>query len=375
MTLPNRPRDIPELRERIKSGDLRESRVLEFKRQFPRNNKALAKALAGLAADGGVLVIGVAETDSGLQVEPIDCDGARERVENIARDNPQPPVQVTSYILDSDTPGRGVLWVEIPTSPELAHEVEGTYYARDDTQTRPMRDSEVADRMALRRDRPRPILEALDQALKREEPSVPSLHARTCVVARPIGASSDEFFEPTRSDDAWDDFAYAVQPPKGLLPPVPQRYWGQISHRSAPPPAYLATYRDIELQENGALAHLSYSQDWYGANRDGVFLPSVLGACHEAISLIGAVQVRTRQRRMWDLAFSISDVEGRRAMTNTRDFGLPPSPLPIPRDRYRAHILGVSTDLLESARRSVVEALAGRFVAECGFGFDDVCPQ
>lgn len=369
MQLPLRPRDVSELRERVESGELRESRVLEFKRQFPKKNEALARQLAGLAADGGVIVLGVAETDSGLRVEPIESRGARERVEQIARDIPQPPVQVASYVLDSDRPGFGVLWVEIPSSSYLAHEVAGTYYARDDTQTRPMRDAEVDDRLALRRDRPLPLLEMLDQALKREEPSAPSLHARTCVVARPIGASRDEFFQPTRKLDAWEDFAYAVQQPKGSLPPVPQRYWGQLSQRFALPRFSPATDRDIELQENGALAHLSYSQDWYEANRDGVFLPSVLRACDEAISLIGAVQVRTRQRRMWDLAFSISGVEGRTGRSDRRDFRPPPYPLSIPRDEYREHILGVSTDLLEGDPRSVVEALAGRFIAECGFEF------
>ena len=179
MGLPNRPSDIRELRERIASGALRESRALEFKRELPKNNKALAKQLAGLAAHGGVLVVGVAETKSGLQIWPIDCEGARERAEQIARDIPQPPVQVTSYILDSDTPGSGVLWIEIPASPDLAHEVEGTYYTRDDTQTRPMRDSEVADRMALRRDRPRLIVEVLNEALEREKNR---LHHR-CTVA------------------------------------------------------------------------------------------------------------------------------------------------------------------------------------------------
>ncbi|MYD98668.1 MAG: ATP-binding protein [Gammaproteobacteria bacterium] len=380
MTLPNRPRDLVELRERVASGELRESRVLEFKRQFPGNNKALAKAIAGLAADGGVLVIGVAETESGLEVTPIDCEGVRERVENIARDNPQPPVRITSYILESDTPGLGVLWAEIPASPELAHEVDGTYYARDDTQTRPMRDPEVADRLALRRDRPRLILEALREALEREEPPAPSLHGRTCVVARPIDASGDEFFQATRSHDAWDDFAYSLLPPGGSLPPVPHRYWGQISHRFADyvghfrSPNLLPSYRDIELQENGAFRHLSYCLDWYEPNVGGVFLPSATHACREAISLIVAVQERTGQRRMWDLALSISDVSGRRARTQGIDPRLTPHQLPIPRDQYSAHLLGMSTARIANDPRSLVEALTGRFIAESGFEFESVWP-
>ena len=371
MALPTRPESISDLRERIGSGELRESRVLEFKRQFPRNNKALAKAIAGLAADGGVLVIGVAETDLGLEVAPIECKGARERVENIARDNPQPPVRITSYILESDTPGLGVLWSEIPASPDLAHEVDGTYYARDDTQTRPMRDPEVKDRLALREDRPRLILEALREALEREEPRAPSLHGRTCIVARPIGASNNEFFQATRTHDAWDDFAYVLQPPRGSLQPVPHRYWGQISHRFAPPPAYLATYRDIELRENGAFCHLSYSADWLDGHNGDVFPHSVLRACREAILLIRAVQDRTQQRLIWDLAFSISGLRERTARPNARYLRHARYLLPIPRDNYSERLLGVTSDRLEGDPRAIARELTGRFIDECGLEFDD----
>lgn len=371
MELPSRPGNIGELRERIASGRLRESRVLEFKSEFPKN-RALVKQLVGFAADGGVLVIGVAETDSGLQVTPIDCKGARERVEQIARDIPQPPVQVESHILDADTSGLGVLWIEIPASPHLAHEVDGTYYARDDTQTRPMRDPEVADRMALRRDRPGLIRQALNDALEREQPSAPSLHGRTCVVAQPIGASSGEFYERTRGPDVWESFAYASQPLRGFLPPVPHRYWGQISHRFAPPPAYLRDYRDIELQESGAFCYLSYSLDWSRGDEEGVFPHSALRACRDAISLINAVQDLTKQRRMWDLAFSISDVEGRTPWILTKSFKPSPFHLPIPRNQYSGQVLGVSTERLEDDPRAIVWKLAGRFVDECGFEFDDV---
>ncbi len=118
MRLPNRPTSIAELKERIDSGELRESRVLEFKSQFPNNNRALARAIAGLAAEGGVLVIGVAEVRDGLEVATIDCDGARERVENIARDIPRPPVQLESHILVDDAPGRG-LPAATPPAAEL----------------------------------------------------------------------------------------------------------------------------------------------------------------------------------------------------------------------------------------------------------------
>ena len=304
MALPERPATLEVLRAQLAAEALRESRHLEFKRELP-DNRQLAKQVAGLAAADGALVIGVAETDSGLEVSPVDCRGARERVEQVARDTPDPPVQVESYILEEDVSGQGVLWIEIPASQHLLHQVGGTYYERGDTQTRPMRDADVADRMALREERPAAIREALARARQRAQPTAASLHARTLVVGRPIGAAKDEFYAPTRQRESWDAFASRLQAPGGLLPPVPDRYWGRMSHAfSLPAPlGILAQYRDIEFEESGGFRSQSYSQVWWRGSEDAVYPRGAILACREAISLIAAVQRRTGQRRMWDLAF------------------------------------------------------------------------
>ncbi len=95
MRLPERPETIDALRRQLKSGELHETRTIEFKREFP-SNRSLAKQIVGFAVEGGVLVIGVAEDASGFQIAPLNCEGARERVEQIARDIPDPPVQIES---------------------------------------------------------------------------------------------------------------------------------------------------------------------------------------------------------------------------------------------------------------------------------------
>ena len=381
MTLPERPATLDALRAQLAAGALRESRHLEFKRELP-DNRQLAKQFAGFAVAGGGLVIGVAEADSGLEVSPVDCGNARERVEQVARDTPDPPVHVESYILGEDASGQGVLWIEIPASPHLLHQVDGTYYERGDTQTRPMRDADVADRMALREERPVPSREALARARERAQPAAPSLHARTLVVARPIGAAKDEFYASTRQRDVWEAFAYSLQAPGGVLPPVPDRYWGRMSHAlSLPTPlGILSQYRDIEFEENGGFCSNSYSQVWLRGSEDVVYPKGAILACREAISLIAAVQRRTEQRRMWDLAFEVSGVEGRAVRLSDTDRHWAQDHIPdyrprIPRDAYLSEVLGVSTQRLEQDERSIVEELAGRFVAECGLEFDEEWPS
>ncbi|MCY3922583.1 MAG: ATP-binding protein [Chloroflexi bacterium] len=364
----------------LASGELQENRSLEFKRELPAS-KALAKQIAGLAAEGGALVIGVEETPPGNTIRPLDCSGARERVEQIARDIPVPPVHIESYILDSETPGQGVLWIEIPASPVMLHQVDGTYYERGDTQTRPMRDPDVAERIRLRAAREQPIQSDMTVALAREEPGGLQWQGRICIVARPIGAEQDEFYQSTQGRDVWESFANALCQPSGVLPTTPNRYWGIL--RSNVDAAgeeirwigQIHGFRDIEFQENGGFCHLSYCPDWLKDRQQDVFPYSAILASREALRIVHEVQERTGVRRMWDLACSVSNVKGRTARMRNPDQFFAHWHMPqIPRDSYLATNLGVSSQLMEKEPRSVIEALVGRFIAECDLDFDEELP-
>ena len=376
MRLPERPETIDDLSSHLDSGELRETRSLEFKREFP-SNRSLAKQLAGFAVEGGVLVIGVAEDASGFQIAPFNCEGARERVEQVARDIPNPPVQIESHILPTESAGDGVLWVAIPASTAMLHQVDGKYYERGDTQTRPMRDSDVADRMRLRADRENPISADLDAAMQREEPGNTQWQGRTCIVARPIGASEEEFYRSTQSRDDWESLAYALCQPVGMLPPTPNWYWGilksnvdAISHLGQ-----LYSFRDIEFRENGAFCLLSYCPDWLQDRQRDVFPYSALLACRETLQLVKQVQARTGERRAWDFACSVSNVQGRTARTSVHRKFHPAWYIPqIPRDSYRSMALGVSSQQFECDPRGVIAELLGRFIAECGLEFDEELP-
>ena len=353
---------------------------MEFKRELP-SNKALAKQLAGFAAEGGVLVVGVEETPAGLEIRPIDCAGARERVEHVALDTPDPPVHIESHMLLHETDGHGVLWIEIPPSPAMAHQVNGTYYGREDTQTRPMPDSEVAGRMRLRNDRDRAIRADLKAALKREEPGSMQWTGRTCIVARPIGASEDEFFNVTQTPDDWQSFAREVIQPSGILPVIANRYWGILAtHKETYWDATnwsqaLFGYRDIEFHETGGFCLLSYCRDWVPGETGSIHASNALLACREALFIISEVQERTSQRRMWDMALSVSNVLGLKAKSRLEYWRFGNRYVPtIPRNSYQTIVTGMSSLQLDEHPRSVIEQLAGRFIAECGLDFDEELP-
>ena len=380
MTIPERPATIDALRERMSSPEFQESRSLEFKREVPRS-KSLAKQLAGFAAEGGVLVIGVEETSAGLAVAPIDIDGARERVEQVARDVPEPPVQVESFILPSSTRGQGVLWIEIPASSAMLHQVNGIYYERLDTQTRPMSDADVADRMSLRANRTGPIDADLEAALSRGEPGGRQWQGRTCIAARPVGAPIDEFYRSFQSREDWESFAYSLLQPSGILPPTANSYWGILKSNLGPyvdnvlHSGQLFNYRDIEFHENGGFCHLSYCPDWLQDRQDQIFPCSALLACREVLQIVREVQKRTGQRRVWDFACSVSNVRDRTARTRTREHSHPARYIPpVPRDAYRSSAIGVTSQRLDSEPRAVIADLMERFIAECGLEFDQELP-
>ena len=355
--------------------------MLEYKRELPGSNRSLARQLAGFAAEGGALVIGVEETTTGLAIASIDINGARERVEQIARDIPEPPVQVESFVLPSSTPGQGVLWIEIPASSAMLHQVNGTYYERGDTQTRPMSDDDVADRMSLRANRTGPIDADLEAALSRDEPGRRQWQGRTCVVARPVGASHDEFYRSTQTREDWESFAYSVIQPSGLLPPTANSYWGVLKSNLGPNAddvlhsGQLFSYRGIEFHETGGFCHLSYCHDWLQVRQDQVYPYGALLSCREVLQIVREVQERTGQRRMWDFACSVSNVQGLTARTSVRERFHPARYIPpIPRDAYRSSAIGVSSRRLDSEPRAVIAELMERFIAECGLDFDQELP-
>ena len=357
----------------IASGALQESSAIEFKREIPRNER-VAKQLAAFAANGGALVIGVHETKEGtLELTPIDCRQARERIEHIAQSIPDPPVSVETFVFRTGGDGEGVLWVEIPASPHLLHQVGGTYYERGDTESRPMRDPDVQDRMALRADRGLGIKDALGKALARPEPVDYPIHGRTCVVARPVGAAATELHDASIAHEQWDAFAYSLMPGGlNLVQPAPVRYWGLVSHRFTEGGGRgsidnFSLYCDLEFEENGAFSYISYSHDWTPGNSSGIYVPATIHACRAAVGLISAIHALTKQRRTWDLAFAISNVLGTKA--RGRGEGNLHQHLGISRSEYSQQLHGITATRLDEDARGVVQDLAARFVSACGLDF------
>lgn len=144
---------VEEIERAALDGQLLESEIFDAKRELPikSKNKDIAKDVAGMANDGGVLLYGIDEDANGRAtvLAPIELDGARERVAQVVATSLAEPLPITTkdYPLPSDAT-HGYLVVIVPPSPRAPHMVvvdkDYRYYKRTDTSTVPMTEGEVA---------------------------------------------------------------------------------------------------------------------------------------------------------------------------------------------------------------------------------------
>lgn len=130
-------------------GVLDETQWVELKQDVPASSKSanleLAKDLASLSVDGGLLVIGVADADRKAgDVVGARMQGLETRIDQVAGGQITPPLSVTIARVDHpDDDERGLLLVGVPASPDAPHMVDGAYWARGATGKRRLSDPEV----------------------------------------------------------------------------------------------------------------------------------------------------------------------------------------------------------------------------------------
>ncbi len=170
------PTDAQEIREAACAGRLAETPTFDAKASLPTENKnvELAKDVAAMATDGGVLLYGVAEDDHGQPTipEPIPLQGTPERVGQIVSTSiaEVPFIEVQPYPLPDDA-ARGYLAVIVPQSSRAPHMVvvkgDNRYYGRGANGNRILSEGEVARLYQRREEWTVDRLKVLDDAIER----------------------------------------------------------------------------------------------------------------------------------------------------------------------------------------------------------------
>lgn len=143
------PGSVAEIRRAVTDG-IEESPWLDAKRELSTTAE-VAKDVAAMANDGGVLLYGVGEDSEGTlsEVVPIESlSRVEERISNAVRDLiHNPPAIHVSPLEDSPGSRTGCLAVVVPRSPLAPHMVEGRrggrYYGRVGTTTHQLTGAQV----------------------------------------------------------------------------------------------------------------------------------------------------------------------------------------------------------------------------------------
>lgn len=127
----------------LQSERVEEGVLLDYKSDWVENKK-LAKAVASFAnTHGGHLIIGVAADKDqnvpfsfpGLET----VEGIKEKVGAVCRSRISPPPVFRMKLIElSNKPGRSVLIIEVPESPQPPHYVNGVIYVRNGESSRPL---------------------------------------------------------------------------------------------------------------------------------------------------------------------------------------------------------------------------------------------
>ena len=143
-----------DIQRAAEGGQLAETQWVELKKQLRptgrEGNLELARDLASLSFEGGVLVIGV--EDKSHAVVGCDVEGYRDRISQVAAMTVHPPLTPVIYpaIRNPEDTDRGVLIVEVPPSELAPHMVDGSYWGRSSDGKRKLGDLEVRLRMEAR---------------------------------------------------------------------------------------------------------------------------------------------------------------------------------------------------------------------------------
>jgi hypothetical protein len=115
------------LKKQLAHIGLRESEIIEFKREFPESAREIAKEMVAFAnSEGGTIYLGI--DDDGFIIGVDNPQELDARICGIARNNCQPPIHPRCNIESRDQ--REVLVVSIDRSTHVHRTNDGRFYKR-----------------------------------------------------------------------------------------------------------------------------------------------------------------------------------------------------------------------------------------------------
>lgn len=328
------PKTEVEIVQAVQSGALEESAIFDAKEQLSKNSE-IAKDIAAMATDGGVIIYGLGQDEHGRvnQLTPISLDGQAEKVDAIVRSSiAEPPVIHISAIPTETDPAVGYLIVFVPPSERAPHMVvvkgEHRFYGRTATGNYPLPEGEVARLYARRLQSEVNREKLLDEEILRSPLNPNKNFGYLFLFARPVFAR-DGFFNFDHGDDTnlqtvlnqlvqevTDGRIYRRNYEPDFNPPSMWKYradglFGQMYYppsEEAEAPRYTL---NLQIDFNGS-AHLfcGRAADRYMQGDLLVFHDIPSGLTVRFMALLGRLYERTGYYGMVDVGLAITGMRG-----------------------------------------------------------------
>jgi hypothetical protein len=145
------PTSADEIEAAVSDGRLLEGPNFDVKAQLPPKNDELAKDVAAMTVDGGILLYGVGEDAQRKPTvaAPIDLQGVPETIDQIVQTSIAPPPVIRVHVHPTaEDPTKGYVVVYVPPSPLAPHQVtvggDARFYGRGATGNRKLNEGDIA---------------------------------------------------------------------------------------------------------------------------------------------------------------------------------------------------------------------------------------
>ncbi|GAA1995188.1 ATP-binding protein [Catenulispora subtropica] len=351
---PDNPRWMPktesDLKAAIDNGLIEESHHLDAKKEVATkgDNRETARDLASFANDGGTLIIGLAEDKANgrFMLDPQPLNGLPEKIEQIARTIPDPPLNILTSRIESDAdPANGYVVVHVPASPAAPHMVDNYYFGRGDKTKHKLSNDDVLRLHQRRRVAEQDVLELLDAEIAEDPITDESGRAHLFLVAEPQAGRPDLLLEFTSAANCNLRFAELIQhkaypPYLEDLPTVePSLLFGTNGYRRArgiaratsnlgegrifTPQSKTTGARAIELQlfENGGLRlFFTRFSDCWRDDEQFIWDAAAVALTRRFLAVVTAVAEEGGYIGNWSLAIGATGLRGLRAVPDESRF-------------------------------------------------------
>lgn len=351
------PKTEAEIVNVINSGALEESDSFDAKEELSKNQE-IAKDVAAMANNGGVILYGIGEDERGrvTRLTPILLQGLAERVDAIVRSSiAEPPVIHVSTIPTETDPNVGYLVVFVPPSERAPHMVvvkgDHRFYGRTATGNYPLSEGEVA-RLYARRQQIEVNREKLIELEIAASPLEPDEnYVYLFLFARPVFAK-EGFFDSLLNDEAglqkvFGDLVREVSKgdvfPQNFQPDfTPPPSWkrrteglcGAMGYPSGDKTEIPKRTLNLQVDFDGT-GHLFCGRagDRYSPEEFSVFPEIIAGLTVRFMNFMGKLYERSAYIGMVDFGLALTGLKGSVPFTN--NFRLHYSRVPYDRSEYK----------------------------------------